>query len=122
MTTRTVFGGAAASVSDFPDEALPRHPFTGAILPRKDNAGVPQEVKVKIKAVDVDGSTPTSRSDHEAYVRGLSVEAFAAAPVEMEEAFVAAVGGPALAWSAMTRVQLHTLGRIALRICLQARG
>ncbi len=121
MTTRTVFGGAAASVSDIPDEALPRHPFTGAILPRKDNAGVPQEVKVKIKAVN--GSTPTtSRSDHEAYVRGLSVEAFAAAPVEMEEAFAAVVGGPALAWSAMTRVQLHTLGRIALRICLQARG
>jgi hypothetical protein len=82
--TRTVFGGAAASVSD--------------------------------------NAPAASRSDHEAYVRGLSVEAFAAAPVEMEEAFAVVVGGPALAWSAMTRVQLHTLGRIALRICLQARG
>ena len=67
-------------------------------------------------------SEPVRRVDHEAYVKRLTAEAFAAAPTEMGEAFVVVAGGPALAWSAMTRMQLHALGRVALRICLQARG
>lgn len=67
-------------------------------------------------------SERVQRSDHESYVKRLTAEAFATAPAEMDDAFLVVVGGRALAWSAKTRAQLHALGRIALRICLQARG
>lgn len=50
VATVTVFGGASAVLSDndVPAESLPRHPFTGEIIPRKDAFGIPQELKVRV--------------------------------------------------------------------------
>jgi len=51
FNNKTIFGGGAALITeaDLPKSAeLPRHPFTGEILPRKDAMGVPQELKVRV--------------------------------------------------------------------------
>lgn len=48
--TKTIYGGGGALLTeaDLPLSDLPRHPFTGEILPRKDAMGVPQELKVRV--------------------------------------------------------------------------
>lgn len=81
-----------------------------------------QKLAVFVETGGADVTETLSRADHEKAVKAWTEEAFAADPVGMDEAFEAIFGVSVKAWQTMSRAQLHALGRVALRICLAARG